>query len=56
MQMEKESDFTARLNGHLDPNVRFMLDYVRVNAEDCPDPQVDDGCAHLFRAHLQIRF
>ena len=50
----EESDFTVGLNWYLNPNVRFMLNYIYADMEDRVG--VADGSVNIYQGRFQIEF
>ncbi len=50
----KEVNLTLGLNWYLNPNLRFMFNYIRAHVEDRANPPVDNGRANIFQARFQF--
>ena len=48
----KELNFTFGANWYLNPNTRFMFNYIRASAADRPDGA--EGDLHVVQARIQI--
>ncbi len=57
IQGGKEMDFTAGLNWYLNPNMRFLFNYVRAEVSDRQNaPEISDGSADILQARFQVHF
>ena len=52
----KESNLTTGLNWYLNPNFRFMFNYIRARVKDREIPPVDSGRADIFQVRFQIAY
>ena len=52
----KERNFTAGLNWYLNPNIRFMVNYIHANVKDRGNPRVEDRSADIFQTRFQVAF
>jgi phosphate-selective porin OprO/OprP len=55
IQGGEEDDFTFGLNWYLNPNTRWMFNYIYAMVEDIEDLD-DDGSANIFQTRLQVEF
>jgi phosphate-selective porin OprO/OprP len=55
IQGGKEDDITFGLNWYLNPNTRWMFNYVYAMVDDIEDLD-DDGSANIFQTRLQVEF